>query len=266
MNKIGIIAGEGELPVIAASNAKKKGLEVFAVCFEGFTSKEIEEYATVEYFKIGNIEKPINFLKKNGVDKVILLGKIEHVNVFKDIRPDFRAVKMILKIKKDSRPMSIFNIINDEFRKEKIEIIDSTFFLKDMLAPKGFISGKISDDEIKHIEHGYLIAKKIADMDIGLSITIKDFSVISVEGIDGTDECIKRTGLILDGKPFILVKVSRSKQDFRFDLPVIGKNTVLSMKKAGGKIIAVESKKTIIVKIDEVIKLASDLGIKIFGI
>jgi DUF1009 family protein len=266
MSKIGIIAGGGELPIIAARNAQKEGFEVFAVGFDGFTSKEIERYANVSYFKLGSVEKPISFLKKNKINKVILLGKIEHVNIFSDIRPDIRSVKMMLKIRKDSRAMSVFKVIDDELKKEGIEIIDSTSFLKDIIAPLGFISGKIKDEDIEQIKYGYSIAKKIADMDIGLSITIKDYSVISVEGIDGTDECIKRTGAILGGKPFILVKVARTNQDFRFDLPVIGKNTVLNMKEAGGRIIAVESGKTLIVEKDETLKFASENDIKIFGI
>ena len=266
MNKIGIIAGEGELPIIASKNAKKLGFDVFAVCFEGFTSNEIEKYSKAEFFKLGSVIKPLRFLKNNGVDKVILLGKIEHLNLFRDIRPDLRTIKMIYKMRKDARPMSVFRVIDEELKKEGIEVVDSTIFLKELLAPKGFIAGKIDEDEIKEIEYGYLIAKKIADMDIGLSITIKNYSVISVEGIDGTDECIKRTGLILKGKPFTLVKVGRSNQDMRFDLPVIGVNTVLNMKNAHGDIIAVESGKTVIVDLKKTIDVAIENGIKIFGI
>jgi DUF1009 family protein len=266
MNKIGIIAGEGSLPVIAARNAKELGFDVFVVGFEGFTSKEIENYSKVGYFKLGSVVKPINFLKTNGVNKVILLGKIEHVNIFREIRPDFRALRMIFKMRKDSKPMSVFRIILEELEKEQIEVIDSTVFIKDLIVPKGFIVGKVTDEEAKQIDYGYQIAKKIADMDIGLAITLKDFSVISVEGIDGTDECIKRTGSILGGKPFILIKVARTNQDLRFDLPVVGKQTIINMKNAKGKVIALESGKTIMVEKDEVLKIAKDSGIKIFGV
>jgi DUF1009 family protein len=169
-------------------------------------------------------------------------------------------------MRKNSKPMSVFRIILEELEKEQIEVIDSTVFIKDLIVPKGFIVGKVTDEEAKQIDYGYQIAKKIADMDIGLAITLKDFSVISVEGIDGTDECIKRTGSILGGKPFILIKVARTNQDLRFDLPVVGKQTIINMKNAKGKVIALESGKTIMVEKDEVLKIAKDSGIKIFGV
>ncbi|MEF3280648.1 MAG: UDP-2,3-diacylglucosamine diphosphatase LpxI [Elusimicrobiota bacterium] len=265
MNKIGIIAGSGTLPVVAARNAKTQNIQVYTIGFKNLTDPDIEKYSTTKYFSLGNISSPIEFLKKNCVNTVIMLGKIEHVNVFRDLRPDLRMARIFIKLK-DKTPMGIFKTVSEELKKDGIDILDSTIFLKELIAEKGIICGKVSRTEIEEIDYGYNLAKKIADMDIGLSIVIKDRSVISVEAIEGTDECIKRAGSLVKKGGFILIKVARTNQDFRFDLPVIGTKTIEVFSSIGGKIIAIESGKTIIIDKEKTIEMARKSGISIFGI
>lgn len=264
MNKVGIIAGSGTLPIIAAKNAKNLGYEVYSVCFKNHTSEEIEKYSKVSYFPIGNFSGPIDFLKSNGVRDVILLGTVSHINIFRDIRPDIRAAKFLFNLK-NKTPIEVLKSVSAELEKEGIKVVDSTIFLKELMAKKGLMTGNVSEEELKQIEYGFKIAKKLADMDIGLAVAIKDYSVIAVEAIEGTDECIKRAGDLLKGKKFILIKVSRTNQDFRFDLPVIGHKTVENAAKAGCNLIAVESFKTIIVDMDKTLEIARRLDVSILG-
>ncbi|MBP7796892.1 MAG: UDP-2,3-diacylglucosamine diphosphatase LpxI [Elusimicrobiales bacterium] len=266
MNKIGIIAGSGNLPVIAAKNATDEGLEVYTIAFNNYTDKEIEKYSITKFFNLGSISKPIEFLKENGVDSLVMLGTIPHINVFRDLRPDLRAMKFFVKLR-NKTPLSILNAIADELLSDGIKVIDSTVFLKNLIIGKGVVCGSVSDERIKEIEYGYNIAKKIAELDIGLSVVIKDYSVIAVEAIEGTDECIKRAGLLLDDKNgFILVKVARPHQDFRFDLPVIGERTIKNLSEAGGDIIAIESGTTLLVDKEKSIEIANKLNVSIIGI
>jgi len=265
MNKIGIIAGSGTLPVKAAEKAFKMGYEVLCVGFKNHTSKEIEKYSKAEYFSIGNFSSPINFLKRNGVSEVMLLGTISHLNVFRDLRLDMKAAGFILKLR-NKTPLGVLKAIAGELLKEGINVVEPIRFLKDLMAKKGIIAGGVSDDDLKQINYGYLIAKKIADMDIGLSVAIKDYSVIAVEAIEGTDECIKRAGELLKGEKFILIKVARTNQDLRFDLPVIGDVTIENAAKAGAKIIAIEGDKTLIVELQKTVEKAKVLDVSIIGI
>lgn len=266
---IGIIAGAGVLPVESAKNAVSKGYSVFVVAFDGYTDKKIENYSTgIKYFKLGKFNAPIKFLKENNVDKVILIGNIPHVNVFKDLDFDLRSAKFVLKLR-NKTPIAIFKAIEEEFKKDGIEIIDSTFFLKNWFADKGEMVGKISKEKKAEIDYGYKIAKSIADMDIGLSVALKDYDVIAVEAIEGTDECIKRANELVkkfkDIK-YTFIKVSRTNQDFRFDLPVIGVNTVKLLHQGGADIIAVEAGKTLMVDKPEVIELCKKYKINLIGI
>jgi len=270
--KIGLIAGGGDLPVFIAREAVKNGFQVFVAALEGFTLPEIKNHsAACEFFKLGKIDAPISFLKKNGVSSCIMVGNIAHVNIFSDIRPDLRGANLLMRLK-DKSPTGIFSAIAGELAKDGIELANSAMFLKDSLARQEVIAGgKISPKRYEDVKYGFETAKKIAGMDIGLSVVVKDRAVIAVEAIEGTDECVKRAGEILKKKnpgnaSFTLVKVARPSQDMRFDLPVIGSKTVESVAAAGGDLIAVEAKKTLIVDLENTVKLASEKKITIVGI
>lgn len=266
-DRIGFIAGGGSLPVVAIKNAVKKGFSVFVAGFKNITDEKLYSSGVFyKEFKLGEIGKLLDYFADNDVKKVILLGYVSHINVFRDLKPDLKGLMLITRIK-DKTPLGIFRVIEDEFKKYGISIISPIDFLKDNIAKEGIICGKLSDDDLVDIKYGFNIAKKIAEMDIGLTVVVKDRCVIAVEALEGTDECIKRAGEILGRRSdFVMVKVSRPKQDMRFDLPVIGGNTVRNVYNAGGKVIAIESHKTIIVDIDETISIAKKYGITIFGI
>lgn len=264
--RIGFILGGGYLAKKSVLNALKEGFDIYVAGFENITDTDFPKDVKIEYFKIGQIGKIINFFKKNDVKKVVLIGNISHINVFRDVMPDLRGALFLMKMK-DKTPDGIFKAVKEELKSEGIDIEKSTRFLLDSTLPKGLICGNLKKDDLEQIEYGYNIAKNIASMDIGLSVVIKDFCVIAVEAVEGTDECIKRAGELLGKKgDFILVKVSRPKQDIRFDLPVIGSKTVEAMYKAGGRLIAAESEKTLVADFDEMIKLAKEKNLTIYGV
>jgi len=270
MDKIGLIAGGGSLPAIIAKEARKNGYEVYTVGFEGFTSDELKSVSSVcEFFKLGKIQAPIDFFKKNFVEKVILIGNISHVNIFKDLKPDIRAASLLFSLK-DKSPMGIFKALSKELEKDGITAADTSMFLKGSLASSGLLAGeKVSNEVYNDLIYGMDVARKIADMDIGLSVAVKDKAVLAVEAIEGTDACIKRAGELLslsNKKGFALSKSARASQDMRFDLPVIGVKTIENMFNAGGRAIAVEAEKTLIIEKEKTFKLAVEKNISIIGV
>ncbi len=265
--KIGFILGGGDIARISVENAVKEGVEVFVAGFEGITDEDIKNYnVSFELFKLGQVGKIIDFFVKNGVKKVVMIGSVSHINIFKDLRPDVRGALFLMKLK-DKTPKGIFRAIEKELLKDGIEVESSVRFLSDSLLPPGVLCGKISHKEFEEIKYGFDIAKKIAAMDIGLTVIIKDWCVVAVEAMEGTDACIKRAGQLSGEKSgFIMVKVARPDNDVRFDLPVIGPKTVESVFEAGGKIIASEAEKTIVVDIKKTVELACKKGISIYGV
>ena len=274
--KIGLIAGGGDFPLICAREAQKLGYAVHVAGLKGITPKEIEQYAAAtEYFRLGQISAPIDFFKKAGVDKALMAGKVSHVSIFGGIMPDLRTAKLLFTLK-DRKAISLLGALADELRKDGIELVNSATFLEHLLPAPGILAGhKPGPDAMKNIEFGWKAAKAIADLDIGLTVVVRDMVAIAVEAMEGTDECIKRAGAVLRAggvdtakllSGMAVVKVARSAQDMRFDLPVIGVTTLETMRGAGAGILAIEAGKNLILDKDAFLAKARELGITVTAI
>ena len=268
--KIGLVAGGGSFPLLFAAEAKKAGREVYIVGLEGITPKEIENYAVeTQYFKLGNIGGPLTYLRERGVKKAMMVGNIPHVNIFGGIMPDMRAAKLLFKLR-DKKANSIFSAVSEEFAKDGIEIVSSATLLEHLLIKPGLITGKKPDaDTLKTAAFGWKAAKALSAFDIGLTVVLRDQTVLAVEGMEGTDECIKRAGAILKklgkGPTMTVVKVARPNQDMRFDLPVAGASTMRVMAEAGATTLFIEAGKTLILGMEEFLAAAKETRVTVFG-
>lgn len=268
--KIGLVAGGGSFPLLFAAEAKKAGREVYIVGLEGITPKEIETYAVeTQYFKLGNIGGPLTYLRERGVKKAMMVGNIPHVNIFGGIMPDMRAAKLLFKLR-DKKANSIFSAVSEEFAKDGIEIVSSATLLEHLLIKPGLIAGKKPDaDTLKTAAFGWKAAKALSAFDIGLTVVLRDQTVLAVEGMEGTDECIKRAGTILKklgkGPTMTVVKVARPNQDMRFDLPVAGASTLRVMAEAGATTLFIEAGKTLILGMEEFLAAAKETRVTVFG-
>jgi DUF1009 family protein len=192
-----------------------------------------------------------------------MAGQVKHTKLF-SVKPDFKAIALLARLKSKTAD-SILSAVCDEFKKDGIEFLPSDIYLSDFIAKKGNLTKiKPTKEQNEDIGFGAKIAKEIAKLDIGQTVCIKDKSIIAVEAMEGTDECIKRAGKITD--KFTVVKVARPNQNMRFDIPVIGLKTVETLKESKVSVLAVESGKTLILEIDEVLKKADENKICIVGI
>ncbi len=266
--KIGIIAGGGAFPLLFAAEARKAGREVFVVGLNDITPKEIERHAAaIEYFRLGNVGGPIEFLKKNGVSKVLMAGSVSHVNIFGGVLPDLRGAKLLFNLR-DKKANAIFAAIAEELASDGIEVVSSATLLEHLLVKPGLVAGKKpGDDVMKTAAYGWKAAKAVAALDIGLTVVLRDQVVVAVEGIEGTDECIKRAGALTreKGGELTVVKVARPGQDMRFDLPVAGAQTLRVMKASGATTLVVEAGKTLILGMEELLAAAKETGVTVLG-
>lgn len=273
--KIGLIAGAGNFPLLFAREARARGCEVFTAGLAGMTSPEADKLSKeIAYFRLGQLSAPIEFFKKHGVTRVLMAGKIEHVSIFGGFLPDLRAAKLLLTLK-DRRPNSIFAAIAGELAKDGIEVISSATFLESSLPKPGHLTEKKPHkDRESSIAAGWKAARTVADLDIGLTVVARGGAIVAVEGMEGTDECIRRAGdifarLLPGGKPprdMVVVKVARTGQDMRFDLPVVGTSTLEAMAAAGADTLAIESGTTLVLEMDKFLARAAELGIAVTAI
>ncbi len=265
IKKICLLAGEGALPYCFLKKAKEKKIEVILIQIKGQENLRLSKIAYKSYIvKITALSDIINICKREKTNKIIMLGYIRHSNLLKNIKFDLRTLKVLLKAK-DRRAVSVLKGAIDELKKEGIDVIDSRFLLTDILAARGVLTKKRPERKyLDDIAFGYKIAKELADMDIGQTVLIKNKIVIAVEAMEGTDECIKR-GAKLAGPGFVVVKVSRPKQDMRFDIPVIGLKTINLLKKYRAAGIAIESGKTFLLGRDKLIDIADKNNMFVYG-
>ena len=212
----------------------------------------------VDIFKwvdVGDILNLIAFFKKNGVKEAVFAGKVDHRKIFNKEKFNEASWRLLAQ-GKDRGPAAILKIIIDFMAKEGIQITDPTSFVASSFCQEGVLTKtKPSPAVEEDIEFGFNIAKNIADLDIGQTVIVKDKAVVAVEGMEGTDEVIKRGGR-LAGEETVVVKVSRSFQDARVDLPAVGLNTVKSLVEAKSRALCIEAQSIPFFQKEEAISLA----------
>jgi UDP-2,3-diacylglucosamine hydrolase len=265
-SKIGIIAGGGQFPLLFARAAKEEGREVVVVAHEGESRPDLATAADRLYWiKLGQLGKIISYFKKEKVSEAVFLGTITKTNIFRDIRPDWRGLSLWRKI--DIRhDDSILRAIADELEKEGILVRESTLYLGKLLFPKGVLTRKAaSASQLEDVRFGWRIARAVGGLDIGQCVVVRDRTVLAVEAIEGTDAAIRRGGS-LAGEQAVVVKVKKPNQDYRFDLPAIGLQTIATMEESKASLLAVESGQALLFDGEEVVRRADAAGITIIGI
>jgi DUF1009 family protein len=263
LHALGIIAGNGVYPRLLADGARRAGVEkIVAAAFTDETDPVLERHVNVlEWMRVGQLGRLLKFFRSQDIHHAIMAGQIAPKNLF-DLRPDLKALMLLGKLK-ERNAESIFAAIADELVKIDIDLLPATTFLEDSLAQPGVIAGpKLSPRQEADVELGWKVAKEIARLDIGQTVLIKNGTIVAVEALEGTNEAIKRGGA-LAREGAVMVKVSKPNQDMRFDVPVIGVETVRIAVESGVRVIAVEAGKTLLLERDAVIALANDSNMSV---
>jgi hypothetical protein len=253
---LGIIAGNGVYPLLLAEAAQNAGVKnIAAAAFTGETDPGLEQHVQlIEWMRVGQLNRLLKFFNQNKVHHAIMAGQIAPKNLF-DLRPDWKALLLLGKIKQRNAE-SIFAAIADELAAVDVSLLPATTFLEDCLASEGLIAGsKLSKHEKKDVDLGWKVAKEISRLDVGQTVIVKDGTVVAVEAFEGTNDAIKRGGA-LARESAVMVKVAKPNQDMRFDVPVIGVETLRVAAEAKLRVIAIEAGKTLLLERDAITKLA----------
>ena len=225
---LGIIAGNRDLPVLLAREARAAGVRrLVAVAMKGETDETLAEHVDeITWVKVGQLNKLIKTFQGADVTQCVMVGQIAPDNLF-NLRPDLRAMKLLVGLE-NKNAHTIFGGIADELAKDGIELIEATPWLQSAMPAKGFILGpQLTESQQADIEYGLRMATEIARLDIGQTVVVKNGAVLAVEGWEGTDACLTRGGELAgtDGGA-IAIKVAKPKHDFRFDIPCLGAKTL----------------------------------------
>jgi len=254
--RYGLIAGNGKFPFLVLEGARRAGAQVAVAAIREETDPEIEKLADrVTWVGIGQLGRMIRFFKREGVEKAIMAGQVRHVQIFSGALPDVRMLRMLLSLPRRNTDALIGGVAA-ELAREGIELIDSTYFIKDQLPAEGVLSRRQpSAAERADIEYGLEVAREIARLDLGQTIVVRARACVAVEAMEGTDETVRRAGRLARGR-LTVVKVAKPNQDMRFDVPVVGLPTVETMVEAGATCLCLTAGKTLIFDRQEMLNLA----------
>lgn len=246
--KLAIIAGNGDLPPIVAKSASDLGFSTCAIAVTNEAKSKLGGICNKVYrFSPGQVYKIIEQVKKELTDQIVFIGKVPKIEFLKGLHKlDWLAFKNLARLT-NFNDDSIHKSIVDLLSEFKIEVLPQTMFLKHLFIEKEVLSKrKPTLEERIDIEYGFDVAKKVSSLDIGQAVVVKNKMILAIEAIEGTDEAIKRGCELANGKEVVVAKVSKPGQDERFDIPVIGENTIIVLAKCGGGILAFEASKTIV--------------------
>lgn len=288
--KLGLIAGNGCFPFLLLDAARAQGFEVVVAAIREETDPEInhhaasDEHIKVFWLSLGELSRLIETFQKEGVTAAVMAGQVKHKQIFSSIRPDWRLAKLLLNLRTRNTDVllgAVAKVLGDE----GIELMSSTSFLEPLLAQEGVLTESVpggrapDEDERKNIEYGLSVARAVAGFDIGQTVVVAARACVAVEAMEGTDAAIERAGALMrslgedDAGPastlerrLTVVKVAKPKQDMRFDVPVIGIQTIETMIRAGASCLSVEAGRTLLFDRDALLKRAAEVGIAIVSV
>jgi len=244
--------------------ARSQGIEMAVIALKEEASPELEKAAKrLHWVSLGELSKAVALMQQEGVTQAVMAGQVKHNKIFGSIRPDWKLAKLLFTLPRKNTD-SLIGAVAKVFEEEGIHLVDSTLFLKPLLPEAGVLTRRApSAHEAADIEYGLGVARHIAAMDIGQTVVISDRACVAVEAMEGTDETIARAARFAEGKPLVVVKVSKPRQDMRFDVPVVGLPTVEAMKQAGVTGLAIDAGRTLLFDRGKLIELADAAGITI---
>ncbi len=263
-----MIAGNRSLPLLFARQARAKGVKrLVAAAFEGETDPRLAELVDdIAWLKVGQLSKMISVFTERGVRQCVMVGQISPKNLF-DLRPDFRAISLLLKLK-EKNAHSIFSAIAGELKKDGVELIPALPWLQPFMPAAGFNLGpKLSEGQKEDVAFGFEIAKKVSALQIGQTVVVKHGAVLAVEAFEGTDNCLRRGGGVAgSGGGGVAIKVAKEKHDLRFDIPCFGAQTIEVCHEAKISVFGFESGTALLLDMDAVAALAKKCKITVVAV
>jgi DUF1009 family protein len=242
--------------------ARSQGIDMAVIAIREEAAPELEKLTSrLHWVSLGELSRTLDLMLQEGVQRAVMAGQVKHNKIFSSIRPDWKLAKLLFSLPRKNTD-SLIGAVARVLESEGIELVDSTTFLKPLLPQAGVLTRRGPDArEAADIAYGRSIAQKIAGMDLGQTVVIRDGACVAIETMEGTDETIERAARIATGGSLVVVKVSKPKQDMRFDVPVVGPRTVEVMQQCRVSALAMDADRTLLFERDRVIEMANAAGI-----
>jgi UDP-2,3-diacylglucosamine hydrolase len=261
---LGLIAGNGQFPLLFAQAAKDRGEDVVATAFRGETEQSLEQgVGKCLWVHVGQLGKMLTFFEKAGVKRVAMAGGIDKTRLFRRARLDWQGLKLLTQLVRKADD-GVLRALARLLEERGMQVLDSTIYLPELMAPSGVLTQRLpSKEQEEDLLYGFHMATKVGQLDIGQTLVVHKGAVVAVEAIEGTDACIARAGQLIGSDGGTVVKVAKAQQDMRFDVPAVGLHTITSMHRAGLRVLGIEAGRTLLFDPEHTLSQADQLGITI---
>ncbi len=256
--KLGIVAGNGDLPLEIANIYSSIGGQCYIASLDRDTSNFTYQS---QKFSLGSVGAILDYFTRYQVQNIIIVGAISRPD-FRFLKVDFAGSLLVAKILKEKflGDDNVLKIITEHVESKGFNVISPNDILKlTKYHYEGKINNKPSKQDINDIELGRKVLLSLGKLDVGQSVIICDGYVLGIEAAEGTDNLIRRCEILRKKtQGGVLVKMSKSAQDQRLDVPVVGPDTIFYLAKHGFNGLAVEKNNVIIIKPEETFKIANN--------
>ena len=266
-NRVGLIAGNGRFPFLVLEAARSQGIEMVVAAIREETFPEIEEQARiVHWMSLGQLGKLIKTFKSEGVKCAVMAGQVKHKQIFSGIVPDLKMIQLLAGLATKSTD-SLIGGVARMLENEGISLMDSTAFLGPLLPAPGVLTARaLSEDEQQNLGYGFRIARELGRLDLGQSVVLCDGACVALEAMEGTDAVIRRAASLVKGQDLTVVKLAKPNQDLRFDVPVVGPDTLTTMVESNVTALGIEARKTLMIDREALIGTADENDIAIVAV
>ena len=264
-SRLGMIAGAGDIPLLIARQAKREARRLPTIALSPQIAADLAPYCPIlSQHGPGQLSKIIHTLRHYEVRQVVMVGKVEKRFLFQTPRLDLRALRRLGQLP-DYRDVTMMEAVADEFASEGLQVVEQTRLLGHLLTPEGVVGRQQPDSRAwEDIVYGFAQAKQLASMDIGQTIVVRRRTILAVEALEGTDAAIRRGCEY--GRDAVVVKVNRQRQDMRFDVPVVGPQTLAAAVEGRARVMAVEAGTTVMLHLPELIATANANRLALVGL
>lgn len=267
--RVGLLAGWGRFPVVVAEALQRQGYQTYCLGLIGYADPKLAEICHhFQWHGLAKVGRAIRYFQRHDIQQATMAGKIFKVSFFQPwfwLRqaPDLCAIRTFaphfIGKRRDCKDDSLLGRVVQVFASEGIAFGPATDYAPELLVKQGQLTRRQPTDwQWKDIHFGWEVAKQLGGLDIGQSVAVKNHTVLAVEAVEGTDECIRRAGGLCHAGEFTIVKTAKPQQDMRFDVPTVGVGTLQTMLEAGARVLAVEADATIVLDQPEVIRFADE--------
>lgn len=272
---VGIVAGSGVLPFSVAELLKARGIKPFVFAIRGFCDPAQVERFPHHWIALGQVGRLTRLMRAEGCRDIVFIGGLVRP-ALSEIRLDFGTLRAIPAIAAALRGGDdhLLSGISNIFARHGFRVVGIQDVAPELLMPEGSITRRTPDEGEKvDIAQGRDLMHALSPFDVGQAVVVIDGHVVAIEDIEGTDGLLARVARLrtegrVRAKPGrgVLVKMPKTTQDLRFDLPTLGPRTIDGVIGAGLAGVGIVAGRTLVAEADVMTAKADRAGVFVIGL